>query len=202
MILAFEIVFAALAAILSVLSLATLSAIRRLGVGKSFWIPMFLSGVLFVVGSTLTMLSEVGISFMAQTLEVVGISRILALCLLVGGVYSYSNKVKGSLHEEFIIPEQLIQERRTVETVDQDIAEAVDEDTVEVVAPIQEEHLHSERIDEDSEREPASVCRYQLGYLRTLPKNAPIPDECLGCSRVIECKHSLVETSENRSRTT
>jgi len=30
-------------------------------------------------------------------------------------------------------------------------------------------------------------CLHQFGYLRTLPKNAPIPDECLGCQRVVEC---------------
>jgi len=30
-------------------------------------------------------------------------------------------------------------------------------------------------------------CLHQFGYLRTLPKNAPIPDECFGCPRVVEC---------------
>lgn len=30
-------------------------------------------------------------------------------------------------------------------------------------------------------------CLHQFGYLRTLPKNTPIPDECLGCQRVVEC---------------
>jgi len=30
-------------------------------------------------------------------------------------------------------------------------------------------------------------CLHQFGYLRTLPKNAPIPDECFGCSKIVEC---------------
>jgi len=36
-------------------------------------------------------------------------------------------------------------------------------------------------------------CLHEFGYLRTLPKNAPIPDECLGCQRVVEC---LVEAKK------
>jgi hypothetical protein len=36
-------------------------------------------------------------------------------------------------------------------------------------------------------------CLHQFGYLRTLPKNTPIPDECLGCQRVVEC---LVEAKK------
>jgi len=30
-------------------------------------------------------------------------------------------------------------------------------------------------------------CQHHFGYLRTLPKNAPIPDECFGCLKVVEC---------------
>jgi len=30
-------------------------------------------------------------------------------------------------------------------------------------------------------------CAHYFGYLRTLPKNAPIPDECFGCTRIMEC---------------
>jgi len=30
-------------------------------------------------------------------------------------------------------------------------------------------------------------CNHHFGYLRTLPKNAPIPDECLGCTNIMEC---------------
>lgn len=30
-------------------------------------------------------------------------------------------------------------------------------------------------------------CPHEFGYLRNLPKNAPIPDECFGCSQILEC---------------
>jgi len=30
-------------------------------------------------------------------------------------------------------------------------------------------------------------CVHKFGYLRTLPKNTPIPDECFGCSQILEC---------------
>jgi hypothetical protein len=37
-------------------------------------------------------------------------------------------------------------------------------------------------------------CLHQFGYLRTLPKNAPIPDECFGCAKIVEC---LVKAKPN-----
>jgi len=30
-------------------------------------------------------------------------------------------------------------------------------------------------------------CPHNFGYLKDLPKNTPIPDECFGCPKVIEC---------------
>jgi len=30
-------------------------------------------------------------------------------------------------------------------------------------------------------------CPYGFGYLKKLDKESPIPDECLSCSRIIEC---------------
>jgi len=45
--------------------------------------------------------------------------------------------------------------------------------------------------------EPASSkkdCLHEFGYLRTLPKNTPIPDECFGCSKIVEC---LVKAKQN-----
>jgi cytoskeletal protein RodZ len=37
-------------------------------------------------------------------------------------------------------------------------------------------------------------CMHEFGYLGTLPKNSKIPDECLGCSRIVKC------LAEGRSR--
>jgi hypothetical protein len=33
----------------------------------------------------------------------------------------------------------------------------------------------------------ASSCPYGFGYLSKQDKNAPIPEECLGCSQLVEC---------------
>ena len=30
-------------------------------------------------------------------------------------------------------------------------------------------------------------CVHQFGYLRDMPKNTPIPDECFGCLKVMRC---------------
>jgi len=30
-------------------------------------------------------------------------------------------------------------------------------------------------------------CNHYLGYLKNFPKNTPIPDECFGCLKMIEC---------------
>jgi len=32
-----------------------------------------------------------------------------------------------------------------------------------------------------------SGCNHYLGYLKKRPKNAPIPDECLSCPKMVEC---------------
>ena len=30
-------------------------------------------------------------------------------------------------------------------------------------------------------------CLHHFGYLKSLPKNTPVPDECFGCPQVMEC---------------
>jgi len=37
------------------------------------------------------------------------------------------------------------------------------------------------------EMESSTKCTHQLGYLKKLPKNAPIPDECFTCPQYIKC---------------
>lgn len=34
---------------------------------------------------------------------------------------------------------------------------------------------------------PEHVCYHDFGHLRTIPKNASIPNECLGCPKIVEC---------------
>lgn len=30
-------------------------------------------------------------------------------------------------------------------------------------------------------------CSHYFGYLKTYPRNVPIPDECMGCTKTLEC---------------
>lgn len=191
MIIAFEVVFASIAAILGILSFRTMRAIRHLGVGKSFWIPVFVSSIVFIIGSAMTILYEIGFALTTQTVTVVEVSRILALCILVCGIYSYSRRVKGSLKEEFSIPERLLKERNNSEFLKQA--------NLELEAYVSEERVHEAKIERDTKKETDPECKHRLGYLQTLPKNASIPKECLGCNRIIECKHSLAKTLENQA---
>jgi len=36
-------------------------------------------------------------------------------------------------------------------------------------------------------KKPSSACLHEFVYLGTLPKNASIPDECLGCPEIVKC---------------
>lgn len=183
MILILEVAFASIAAILSVLSLKTLKAIKHLGVGKSFWIPMFLSGIFFLTASVVIIFNEMNFSLTTKTDEIVQTSRLIALCILLGGIYSYSRKVIKNLAGTITVPEKVAQENLKMEAP---IAPAL--------PPIQERIIQ-----EEPKTETAHECKHQLGYLRTLPKNASIPDECMTCNRIVECKHSLLNTLESRA---
>ena len=35
--------------------------------------------------------------------------------------------------------------------------------------------------------EETGVCAHHLGYLKRRPKNTPIPEECLTCTKMIDC---------------
>ncbi len=40
--------------------------------------------------------------------------------------------------------------------------------------------------------EMPSGCLHFFGYLRDMPKNTLIPDDCLGCSKIVECMYHVV----------
>lgn len=40
---------------------------------------------------------------------------------------------------------------------------------------------------ENALEKPPSECQLRFGYLNTLPKDAAIPDECLVCSKLLQC---------------
>jgi hypothetical protein len=37
------------------------------------------------------------------------------------------------------------------------------------------------------QRKPQTTCSHHFGYLSTLPKNSSLPNECLGCTKIVEC---------------
>jgi hypothetical protein len=41
-------------------------------------------------------------------------------------------------------------------------------------------------------------CVHHFGYLRTFPKNSPIPDECFGCERIVDCLVNKNHAREKR----
>jgi hypothetical protein len=57
--------------------------------------------------------------------------------------------------------------------------------------------IHERIIEESLKTQAVQECKYRFGYLRTLPKDASIPDECLSCDKIIDCKHSQVKTVES-----
>lgn len=187
---------AAVAVALILLSLKTLQAIRHLGVGKSFWMPVAVSGFLFFFGSVVAILFELNFSLTAYTDEVVQISRLLALGILVGGIASYSRKVTRNLGEKFIAPKRAVaaDSKADMETQARGTP-LTPAAAVEPPAP----SIHERIIQESLKTEVVQECKYRFGYLRTLPKDASIPDECLSCDKIIDCKHSLMTVVENSS---
>ena len=98
LIIALDILFALVAAVLGILGQGTFKSIKHLGIGKTFWIPVFLSGVLFVFGSVVRIFHEFAVEYswiaMSYTDEIVRISWLLALTILFGSIYNYSRTVK------------------------------------------------------------------------------------------------------------
>jgi hypothetical protein len=170
MMLLLEVPLAGIAFVLSILSWKTFRKIKHLNVGKSFWIPVMLSGIFFFTGSVAAILTDFGYSF-AYSIEFASISRLFALCILLGGVYTYSRQISRNLTEKFIIPTYQPPMETNAET----------EPPKSIV----------EKPDEKKPAEEAR-CKHELGYLKTLPRNTPIPKECLSCRKIIECKHSYL----------
>jgi len=96
-----DILFALVATVLGILGLGTFKAIKHLGIGKSFWVPIFVSSLLFVFGSAVRIFHEfaieLGWALTVYTEEIVRVSWLLALCILMGCIYNYSRKVKTAI---------------------------------------------------------------------------------------------------------
>jgi hypothetical protein len=156
-------------------------------------------------------LFELNLSLMPYTDEVVQVSRLLALGILAVGVYSYSRRVTRNLGEKFPAP---------IRAVKADAQADEDEESEALVSP---KHVSSEPaypepvypdvpagpveppaesiperiIQQSFEAESHHECKYKFGYLRTLPRDASIPDECYSCDKIIDCKHSKGKTMES-----
>ena len=52
--------------------------------------------------------------------------------------------------------------------------------------PSQPIELHPSATTPEKEKGP-SKCPYHFGYLKKFDQNTPTPNECLGCSRILEC---------------
>jgi hypothetical protein len=181
LVLILEVVIASVAVSLIIMSLKTFQVIRYLGVGKSFWMPVAISGFLFFFGSVVAILFELNFSLTEYTDEVVQTSRFLALCILVGGVYTYSRKVTKSLGGNFVLPQKDLKADKGAKMGTPIMAFPID--------------VHERLMQENFRKEPTRECKHRFGYLQTLQIDVPIPDECLSCDRIIECKHSQTKTN-------
>jgi len=56
---------------------------------------------------------------------------------------------------------------------------------------LEETKAAEENMTEDSLKKHSAEgfqkCVHEFGYLRDMPKNTPIPDECFGCPKVLRC---------------
>jgi hypothetical protein len=210
-----EAAIAAVAAIISILSLRTQRAIKHIGVGKSFWIPVALSGILFIVGSAISALNLIGFT-MVTTIpmidEIAQTTRLIAMGFLLIGVTSYSRQVSNNLRgmpETMKLAEKNF--RRTAETEPETETETEEEEAVteaETEAEIETQPQErkpfaraevpiQERLNEPEFKvNIPQECQHELGYLRTLSRKEGIPDECLRCTKILDCRHGFSATKE------
>jgi hypothetical protein len=83
----------------------------------------------------------------------------------------YSRQIRRNLAEKFILPTRPAQSEILEET----------EPAKSIVDSLEEKKTGEQ-----------ANCKHSLGYLKTLPKNTPIPEECLSCAKIVECKHSYL----------
>lgn len=48
-------------------------------------------------------------------------------------------------------------------------------------------HSPKKKLSSDQSRKGFHGCPHSFGYLKDLPKNTPVPDECYGCQQVMRC---------------
>lgn len=199
-----EIVFAVTAAVLSVLSLWTHRSIRHLHVGRAFWIPVFMSSTLFLIGSVVAIFVDLGFTipwvYLTSTdftAEFVQLTRIFAVCSLVGGIYSYSRQVRSILPKEEpkLLPPVKVKLTMTSEQEDENVQKEGEfhEGPYQTTAVVEDEARATSTAASIAAMTESIHCEHELGYLQTLPRDAPLPEECFSCDRIIDCKHVPVK---------
>lgn len=170
-----DVLFVSTAAILSILGLSTSKAIRHLGIGKSFWIPVFLSSTLFLIGSIARIFRNVAVGMYSSPITIntgliVDISWVFALCLLTCSIYNYSRKVKAEALTHYFEIDS--------ESQPQLLREPKGEKKTKKKLPVKGE-----------EDKGIPVCPHHLGYLAEIPKDGSVPEECLTCPQMLGCKN-------------
>lgn len=98
LLIALDIMFALVAAVLGILAHGTFKSIKHLGAGKSFWVPIFVSGILFVFGSVVRIFHAFAIEYdwvvMNYTDVIIRISWLIAITIIFASIFNYSRKVK------------------------------------------------------------------------------------------------------------
>ena len=57
-------------------------------------------------------------------------------------------------------------------------------------SPLTTSVYHEKDSSSKLQKRTPSECNYQLGYLGTFPADASLPEECLSCNKIMECKQS------------
>ena len=166
-----NIAFGLISVSLCVLGWNTLKAIKYLNVGKLFWIPIFLSSVLFAVSSLITILNDVFLS-LTTAFEIEQITQLIALCFLSVGIFSYSKIIRRNIPGKDSIREDVSTEQDKISAC---LAQKGYIDYVEISS-------------HDFQNSNSSECNHQVGYLATFPPDASLPEECMSCDKIIECK--------------
>ena len=168
-----NIAFCVISASLCVLGWNTLKAIKYLNVGKLFWIPIFMSSVLFAVSSLITIMNDVYLS-LTIAFEIEQVTQLIALCFLSVGIFSYSKIIRRNIPEKNIIPEDNPMQKRKNTPY----------------SPLTTSIYHEKEDSNKVQKRTSSECNHEVGYLATFPANASLPEECLSCNKVMECKQS------------
>jgi hypothetical protein len=106
--------------------------------------------------------------------EIEQITQLVALCFLSVGIFSYSKMIKRNIPGKNIIPEDIPKQKRKNTPY----------------SPLTTSIYHEKEDSNKVQRRTSSECNHEVGYLATFPANASLPEECLSCNKVMECKQS------------